>query len=82
MNATLEVVNDIFDEYDTNKDGELDFEEAKKFLIKMIHEDDDGEPDDTFVKQIFDNLDENKDGKLDRSEIGKFMEAMFSGGEA
>ena len=29
-------INEIFDECDTNKDGELDFEEAKKFLMHDI----------------------------------------------
>ena len=47
MKAKLETINEIFDEFDTNKDGELDFEEAKKFLMNAVYSEDDGEPVET-----------------------------------
>ena len=64
------------EQYDTNNDGEWDFDEFYSFYVKVVQN-----PTSTLSLQqeidaVFSLLDADKNGKIDVSELSNFMETL------
>ena len=78
MNPEIrEAVDKIFDQYDTDRNSSLDFNESKGFLTDfclMMNIQDDKEE---MMKKIFINCDKNQDGILSKEEIYEMIEGSI-----
>ncbi len=69
---------EIFDSYDTDKDGRLDTNELKNFLKDMecINENDSDSLKNDLVDKLMQDIDENKDKKISYEEYKKYTDKL------
>ena len=67
----------IFDQFDENKDGEIDLREFKLALTKLAMESGAPAPDDTVVKETMDELDKNNSKTLTIDEFESFVKKLL-----
>lgn len=67
----------IFDQFDVNKDGEIDFNELKNALTIFAKESGAPTPDDSVVKEIMEELDKNKSNTLSIDEFESFVKTLL-----
>jgi Ca2+-binding EF-hand superfamily protein len=69
---------EIFDSYDTDKDGRLDTNELKNFLKDMecINENDSDSLKNDLVDKLMEDIDENKDKKISYEEYKKYTDKL------
>lgn len=70
----------IFNQFDSNKDGEIDINEFKLALTKFATESGAPTPDETVVKETMDELDLNKSKTLTIDEFENFMKKLLLSG--
>lgn len=69
---------EIFDSYDTDKDGRLDANELKHFLKDMecINEHDSESLKNDLVNKLMDDIDENRDKKISFQEYRNYTDKL------
>lgn len=67
----------IFNQFDSNKDGEIDINEFKLALTKFAKESGSPTPDETVVKETMDELDLNKSKTLTIDEFENYMKKLL-----
>ena len=67
----------VFDQFDENKDGEIDLREFKLALTKFATESGAPAPDDTIVKETMDELDKNNSKTLTIDELESFVKKLL-----
>lgn len=67
----------VFDQFDANKDGEIDLDEFKLALTKFATESGAPAPDDSVVKETMDELDKNKSNTLSIDEFRSFVKTIL-----
>lgn len=67
----------VFDQFDENKDGEIDLREFKLALTKFATESGAPAPDDTVVKETMDELDKNNSKTLTIDEFESFVKKLL-----
>lgn len=72
-----QTIDQLFDDFDGNKDGELDAYETRR-LVKSILKEDEELRDDKFA-EMFEYFDKNSNGVLERDEIEDFVKALYRG---
>jgi len=70
-NFIQSAVNRIWDDYDTSKDGRLDYEESKAFINDSFGNDLPMKEID--LKAMFDKIDTDKSGKINKGEMSVFL---------
>lgn len=73
-----EMDREIFDSYDTDKDGRLDANELKHFLKDMecINEHDSESLKNDLVNKLMDDIDENRDKKISFQEYRNYTDKL------
>ena len=66
-------LDEIWDQYDTDGDGVLNFEEGKLFLIATIKALTGSEPTEEEIKKKFNEIDEDGNKTLDRDEVADYL---------
>ena len=67
----------VFDQFDENKDGEIDLREFKLALTTFATESGAPAPDDTVVKETMDELDKNNSKTLTIDEFESFVKKLL-----
>ena len=76
------VVEYIWQEYDTDKSGALDFEETKRFMqdgLLSLGMPKDYQLDEQFLRNTFERYDEDKSGTIEKDEMFVLIKSMFGG---
>lgn len=67
----------VFDQFDVNKDGEIDFDEFKNALTIFANESGAPSPDDSVVKETMEELDKDKSNTLSIDEFESFVKKLL-----
>ena len=66
-------VNRIWDEYETNNDGLMQFSEAKRFLKEVAGPAVGADMNDASLLRTWNQIDKDADGLISRGEMAKFI---------
>ena len=67
----------VFDQFDVNKDGEIDFDEFKNALTIFANDSGAPAPDDSVVKETMEELDKDKSNTLSIDEFESFVKKLL-----
>lgn len=79
-NELKKLCQNIFNQFDSNKDGEIDINEFKLALTKFATDSGSPTPDETVVKETMDELDLNKSKTLTIDEFENFVKKLLLSG--
>ena len=70
-------INIIWEKYDTDKNGSLDRDETKKFMVESFNElGQEIEWTQQIFNEAFDELDTNKNGTIEKDEVFTFFKEL------
>merc|ERR1712130_279826 len=76
MDKIAKAVDDIWADYDKDKNGYLDRKETKKFVQDVC-----ASLDEEFFDDLFEQLDKNNSGTIEKAEMASFVTKYMSGGK-
>ena len=72
------IVDDVFETYDADKNKIIDMDELKVFMTNVYAQAKMPMPTDATVKKAFDDADANKNGVLEKEEMPKLVKDMLT----
>jgi Ca2+-binding EF-hand superfamily protein len=74
--ALEDCLEDIWDNYDEDGNGVLEYKEAKKFIKDVLRESGMGKVSSKDIKKAFNDFDADKSGTMDKAEMKEFLRIM------